>query len=453
MAKVFLARASGLGGFERHFAVKVMHEDLRDEPSANEELIKEAKLAARLRHPNVVAVLDVGQESGDVFLVMEYVEGDVLSGLGRAAKALGERLPAAIAMRILADSLAGLHAAHELCGDDGTSLQLVHRDFSPQNILVGVDGVARLTDFGIAKVAGSVTLTRKGLVKGKVAYMSPEQVRGMSLDRRSDIWAAGVVAWELVAGRRLYPPGDDIVTAFRIVSQPPPRLRTVEPETAPALDECIARALSPDLDQRFATAEEFRRALIAALDAPMADPADVARHVQRLVQPALDARAKEIEAVLQRRTDAAPARAEPPLAESHGDLPVLVDATADFPRARPAKRRAMMMGAAIAAALLAAATLGRWGMRPPVETGEAMGTAVGASAPAAEARSSAPGTEPAAAQSDPPESGVQGAPSITPRGRASAAPPLPTPKAPRTAPKQKPAAKSSASPLLPDSLN
>src|SRR5262249_42183711 len=163
-------------------------------------------------------------------------EGDSLAAiLQNVAKKGRQRLPIPIALRILDDALSGLECAHALKDDEGRPLGVVHRDFSPQNILVGLDGISRLTDFGIAKVTGSVGLTRSGVVKGKAAYLSPEQAQGLPMDRRSDVWSAGVVAWELLAGRRLYPTGNDVATILQVCTETPPRLRTVRPEIADAL--------------------------------------------------------------------------------------------------------------------------------------------------------------------------------------------------------------------------
>ncbi|MBX3128611.1 MAG: protein kinase [Polyangiaceae bacterium] len=301
MATVYLAQAEGIGGFRRDVALKVLHEHLQDDPELLDQFVEEANLAARIRHPNVVAVNDVARDAAGVYLVMEYVEGDSLSGLQKAAQAQGQRLPQELSLRVLSDALSGLHAAHELTDDDGSSLGLVHRDFSPQNILVGLDGVARLTDFGIAKLGARQGLTRTGVIKGKVRYMSPEQVRGEPLDRRSDLWAAGVIAWEAVAGQRLFESHDDMATLFEIATRPPRALSSVTRDVSGALEAVIARALAHDRGERFQTAAELRAALLAA--APAAELQVVAAQVRELTRertdthrrlardPALEARA------------------------------------------------------------------------------------------------------------------------------------------------------------------
>src|SRR5262249_8326034 len=156
-------------------------------------------LAVRVRHPNVVPVLDVAEDPLGIYLVMEYIDGDSLDGLRRSGYAQNRPMPLRVAMRILVDALHGLHAAHELRDDDGKPFELVHRDFSPHNVLVGTDGIARLADFGIARPKSRQGTTQVGTVKGKIEYMAPEQARGLALDRRCDIWAAGIVAWEVLS--------------------------------------------------------------------------------------------------------------------------------------------------------------------------------------------------------------------------------------------------------------
>jgi len=247
MATVYLARARGAAGFQREVALKLTHRHLKESPDFHTVLIEEAKLASAIRHHNVVAVLDVGDDPEGLFLVMEYVEGDTLSGLVRRANSGGEPLPRDVALRVLLDALAGLHAAHETKDADGAPLSIVHRDFSPHNILVGLDGVARLTDFGIAKASSRAGNTSTGIIKGKAAYMAPEQARGSSIDRRCDVWAAGVVAWELLARRPLWERGaEDIALLIKLVTEKPQRLSSVAPDVPAEVDE-----VCPCLDCNF----------------------------------------------------------------------------------------------------------------------------------------------------------------------------------------------------------
>ena len=193
MATVFLGRILGVGGFQRFVAIKRLHPHLASEQEFVEMFLDEARLAASIHHPNVVPILEVGTSDRGYYLVMEYIEGDTLARLLARAATSRERIPVPIVIRIVLDTLAGLHAAHELKDDNGQLLELVHRDVSPQNILVGVDGIARITDFGVARAATRLSSTRAGQLKGKLAYMAPEQARGgdRSIDApTSSRWAS-----------------------------------------------------------------------------------------------------------------------------------------------------------------------------------------------------------------------------------------------------------------------
>ncbi len=286
MGTVYLGRAEVLPGVSRNVAVKLMHGELRANPEIAPQLMREAKLAASIVHPNVVKVLEAGDTPHGVYLVMDHVEGDTLAGLIRAARKREELVPLPIAGKILHDALMGLHAAHELTGVDGAPLELVHRDFSPHNILVGVDGKSLLTDFGIAKALSHVNVTSTGIIKGKVGYMAPEQARGERVDRRSDVWAAGVVAWELFTSRRLFRAANDAATLFQVVSgKRPPRLSTARPDVPAALDEAVAAALEPRAQRRTATAQALRKQLEDALASAggVADEDEVAEYVGELI--------------------------------------------------------------------------------------------------------------------------------------------------------------------------
>jgi hypothetical protein len=277
MATVYLARAHGIHGFERQVALKLMHPHLHLDASWSSQFLAEAKIAAGITHPNVVPVTDVGDDEVGLYLVMDYVEGDSLAGLVKEAAARGERVPFGVGLRILVDALAGLHAAHELRASDGAPLHLVHRDFSPHNVLVGTDGIARLSDFGVAKTSEG-DQTRSGVVKGKLFYMSPEQLAAKPLDRRADVWAAGVMAWEIATGKRLYPPQpDEMAIMVRIASSRPPRASTVWPGVPRAIDDAIADALAPKAADRLPTAEALRTRLLDS--GLVADHEEVARYV------------------------------------------------------------------------------------------------------------------------------------------------------------------------------
>src|SRR5258708_2848873 len=204
MASVHFGRFAGPGGFARTVAVKRMHPHLAKDPDFALMFVDEARTAARIRHPNVVATLDVLTASGELLIVMEYVHGESLGALMRLAAARKSRIPPPVACALVTDVLLGLHAAHEATDDHGQPLGIVHRDVSPENVLVGADGTARVLDFGVAKAVGRLQVTREGQIKGKIPYMSPEQVRGHALGRATDIFSASAVLWEMLAGRRLF---------------------------------------------------------------------------------------------------------------------------------------------------------------------------------------------------------------------------------------------------------
>ena len=204
MATVHVGRLVAHGGFARTIAIKRLHPQLVADPEVAATFAEEARLSARIAHANVAAVLDVVVDGDELLLVMEYVHGEALSRLLISSRATGDRVPVPIVNSILCDLLHGLHAAHEATGEDGAPLKLVHRDVSPQNVIVGADGIARVVDFGIAKAIGRAQVTREGQLRGKMPYMAPEQLLRRGVDRRTDVYAAGVIAWEALAGKRLF---------------------------------------------------------------------------------------------------------------------------------------------------------------------------------------------------------------------------------------------------------
>jgi serine/threonine-protein kinase len=295
MAKVCFGRLTGPAGFSRVVAVKSLHAELAVAPEVVAMLLDEARLVARIRHPNVVATLDVLSEDGDIFVVMEYVHGETLSSLVRAARRRDERVPVRIATAIMAGVLDGLHAAHELRAADGDSLGIVHRDVSPQNVLVGTDGLARVLDFGIAKARGRLQTTREGQVKGKLPYMAPEQVRGEAIDRRCDIFAAGAVLWEALTGERLFQAEDEGALLMQVLTAdvpPPSRLRADVP---PALDAIVARALASDAARRHPNTCAL--AIELEEQVGIATPREVGAWVERLCGATLAARADRVSAL------------------------------------------------------------------------------------------------------------------------------------------------------------
>jgi serine/threonine protein kinase len=299
MATVYLARSQGARGFARDVALKLTHAHLTDTIEFAAVLLEEAKIASRIKHRNVVTILDVGEDPLGLFLVMDYVEGDTLAGLLRSGIARGEPMPSRIAVRMLLDALAGLHAAHELCDDTGLPMKVVHRDFSPQNILVGLDGVSQLADFGIAKAADRTGETATGVIKGKVAYMAPEHAQAHAIDRRADVWSAGVVAWEILAGRALYP-NKGLSTLLKIISERPPLVRTVVPSVGEEVEQVVARALDPDLATRCPTAALFARDLANAFGfmGRLAEHDEVAEYVRGAAGAKLATRRTQVQDAL-----------------------------------------------------------------------------------------------------------------------------------------------------------
>lgn len=261
MAGVYVARAVGVAGFERLFAIKVLHPHLAHEEEFISMFLDEARLAARIRHPNVVATIDISdtQDAG-FYLVMDYVEGDHLGALLRRASELRTRLPTPVALRIVVDALNGLAAAHGLVDEHNRRLNLVHRDISPHNIMVGVDGVARLTDFGVAKAERRISATRDGQFKGKLAYMAPEHASEGVADQRSDLFAMGIILWEALTGQRLFRGENQAATLSKVCLGPIPDASTVDPALKP-IDPILLQALCRDRRKRFQTAEEFAEAV------------------------------------------------------------------------------------------------------------------------------------------------------------------------------------------------
>ncbi len=266
MAHVWVARQRGDFGFARTVAVKVIRPEYAEDPTFRRMFLDEARLAAGIVHPNVIQVHDLGEEGSIVYLAMELLEGASLAQLlGQASRATGESsvpLPPAIAARIVADMAAGLHAAHELKDEQETPLNLVHRDVSPQNILVSLGGVAKIADFGIAKASGRLTEeTDAGQMKGKWSYLSPEQLRREPLDRRSDVFSAGIVLWEALTGRRLFRGEDVLDTITRVTSLAVPDPRSIAPAVSAALSAVTFKALQREPGRRFQTAAELSDAV------------------------------------------------------------------------------------------------------------------------------------------------------------------------------------------------
>ncbi|MFO0617840.1 MAG: protein kinase [Polyangiaceae bacterium] len=306
MATVFLARLGGVGGFQRFVAIKRLHPHLANEEEFVEMFLDEARLAALIHHPNVVPILEVGVTDAGYYIVMEYVEGDTLSKIVARSMSGGKMVPRPILMRMLLDTLAGLHAAHDLCDDRGQLLGLVHRDVSPQNVLVGVDGSSRITDFGVARATARLTSTGSGKLKGKLAYMAPEQTRGDELDRRTDLFAAGIITWECLVGRRLFKADTEAATLSRILVDPIRAPSSVNSDVPKAFDGVVLRALDREASKRFQNAADMadaleQAAIAAAKGGPepgIASARDVKAYVQAILGQEIGAQRESVRAWL-----------------------------------------------------------------------------------------------------------------------------------------------------------
>jgi eukaryotic-like serine/threonine-protein kinase len=260
-ASVWAARMTGMRGFAKIVAAKVLLAELLDDPDAETMFLDEARLVARIRHPNVAEVLDLGEEREVLFIIMEWIDGEPLNVVAREARGRGG-VPVSIALRIAKQVASGLHAAHELRDDAGELVNLVHRDVSPQNVLVGYDGQVKVIDFGVAKAASNQLRTSVGQMKGKVAYMAPEQAMGEPVDRRTDVFALGIVLFQLVTGKHPFRGDNEFQTLGRIRDKNPlPRAKSLVPSLPDDVDALIAKALSKSREGRFQTMVELQREL------------------------------------------------------------------------------------------------------------------------------------------------------------------------------------------------
>jgi serine/threonine-protein kinase len=267
MGKIYLAYQPGPAGIEKLLVIKRLHSHLTGDSALVGNFLDEARLSMSLSHPNIVHTFDVGETGGRYFMVMEYIEGQNLGVLLRTAKRSGDYPESHIWAGMFLGVLDGLHAAHTAVDARGRPLNIIHRDISPQNVLITYDGMPKLVDFGIAKAAQRITETDAGILKGKYAYMSPEQCQSKPLDARSDVFAAGVVLWEMLAGRRLYKADSVVKSVERILKEEPFSPLRVNPDCDPGLADVALKALQKRRRDRWATAEEFRDALEDALAA------------------------------------------------------------------------------------------------------------------------------------------------------------------------------------------
>ena len=256
MAELFLARADGIEGFAKLVALKRILPHKASNERFVRMLLNEARLVAGLDHPNIAQVHDIGLEHGEYFFAMEYVHGQDLAHI--LHRAPHHRLHLENALHIAIGVCAGLHCAHSSRDASGRALDIVHRDVSPSNVLVSYQGAVKLVDFGVAKAATLVSETREGVIKGKYGYMSPEQCLGDALDRRSDVFAVGILLWEMTVGRRLYMFKGELASMQRIVYADAPRPSSYDPDYPPQLEHIVMRALARDLRQRYESAEQLQ---------------------------------------------------------------------------------------------------------------------------------------------------------------------------------------------------
>jgi serine/threonine-protein kinase len=300
MATVHLARALDRREGAPLVAIKRPHHHLAADKNFLTMLVDEARLASAISHPNVVKVRELGFEGGVPFIVMEYVEGASLAELRRELASSGRALDVRVAVLVVLDVLAGLAAAHELTDDSGRPLHIVHRDVSPHNVLIGSDGRARITDFGIAKAEDRIQTTRTHEVKGKLAYLAPERVdKRRTCTVQSDVFSAGVVFWECFAGRRLFRSEQMVDLLQEVMNGPIPTLREIGAQVPEALDAVIARALSRELSERYASARDFAAAIEGAVGREhLGVPSDVARLVEAVFGARMAARQDRVRAAI-----------------------------------------------------------------------------------------------------------------------------------------------------------
>jgi len=423
MATVYLARLGGAGGFQRLYAIKKLHPHLAHEREFVEMFLDEARLAARIHHPNVVPILEVCTNDVGYYLVMEYIEGESLARLLSRCASRGERIPWRIGVKVVLDALAGLEAAHTLTDDFGAPLNIVHRDVSPQNVMVGVDGTARITDFGVARAATRLTTTRAGQLKGKLGYMAPEQAGGEEIDRRADIFAMGVILFETLAGRRLFKgrgEGSDAESLRRLLYEPIPRLADTVPDLPHVFSEVCAKALERDLSARFATCSEFADALESACREAggIASTREVAAFVDDVAGPEIAKQREIVRSWVARSQISSVGRLDQPATLTGKTSPFALQATLPEAHASPSPRsRSPALIAAVgmaSLAVIAAVAIVVWSSSSNVRAVAPAPTSAEASAP------TLPDAAPGASTS------ASGAPAATaPASAASSEPSVP----------------------------
>ncbi len=300
MASVWVARQTGKHGFEKLVAIKTILPQFSADHRFRKMFLDEAHIAAGIEHPNVAQILDLGEQHDVLYIAMEWVDGDSLSKLHRTVEKKNLAIPPAIVLRILADACGGLHAAHELRDRDGELLNVVHRDVSPQNVLVSNRGVAKIIDFGVAKARDRVAEdTNAGILKGKIQYMAPEQAVGKLIDRRADVWAVGAILYHLLAGKAPFDAPNQLAVLHRLSSGKPP---LPLPGSVPKpVSDVVRAALTHDMAKRIATAHDLQLALEEAMQRAglRATTADVASYLREHLADRNEARKKAVEVALQ----------------------------------------------------------------------------------------------------------------------------------------------------------
>ncbi|MBA3452025.1 MAG: serine/threonine protein kinase [Deltaproteobacteria bacterium] len=413
MAELYLARTRGAGGFEKPLVLKRMLPQIAEDPDLRTMFLDEARLAATLHHPNVVQVFDLGEDAGQYFFAMEYVHGSDVHRLMRAASGV---LPLDVSIEIVSQTAAGLHHAHERVDDTGTALGIVHRDVSPSNMLCTWEGCVKLADFGIAKAASHRSRTRTGTIRGKTAYMSPEQCKGDPVDRRSDVFALAIVLYELTTGRRVFDGDNDYAVLHKITSSDVPPPSSIVPAYPAELERIVMRGLRRERDERYPSAAALRDDLeaFARGHGLATGPSVIARVLEERLGPPTP------------WPVALPARPpRPPTAAT------VVDAIA-VPRTMPRARRrlgwAIGAGAAaiaVAAIVIVGATSGSSPAAPAVNHTSSEG-----SPPPPSARPSAPAPEPVIATEPNKPARAPAKRADKPRSSKKPSPPAPPPVAP-----------------------
>lgn len=394
MATVHLGCLLGPAGFSKLVAIKCLHQEFAAEPEFVSMFLDEARLASSIHHPNVVASLDVVAEQGELLVVMEYVHGETLAGLLRLSRQKLVPAPVPVVIRVLCDALEGLHAAH-VASLAGTQLNIVHRDVSPQNIMVGADGNTRVLDFGIAQAALRSQATAAGKIKGKVAYMSPEQVQGHAVDARTDVFAAGVVLWEALTGRRLFFAADSRETVNLLLNSPIPAPSSFNTALSPELDAVVLKALERHPGRRFQTAHDFGAALHEV--AEEGSRREVATWVSGLAEAALAHRLELLQALeasavhtqvavpLPVVTGSSSHAASPPQEEATQGRTQATTSTSILPQPAPSRWRGRAPWLFAAAGVLSAVVVWRFAVQGSPTPGAAFPSAqpINASAPPA----------------------------------------------------------------------